>query len=117
MNFMNLKMNCNEYEYINCSGRKVLQYFPPDSLRIDLPFILTKSKMLTRKMPYMLLEKKVAGEYIAAVRMVDFHEKDGIISLEVQELLSDKTYTLSWNMEYIEDWWLWSLADLQTLTV
>lgn len=114
-NFVNLEMN--ENEYINCSGKKVLQYFPPDSLSIDLPFILTKSKMLTREMPYMLLEKKVAGEYIAAVRLVDFHEKDGIISLEVQELLSDKTYTLSWNMEYIGDWWLWSLADLHTLTV
>jgi len=107
-------MNVNEY--INCSGRKVLQYFQQDSLMIDLPFILTKSKMLTRKMPYMLLEKKVTGEYIAAIRLVDFYEKNGIIYLDVQELLTDRTYTLSWNMEYLGDWWLWSLADYETLT-
>jgi len=107
----------NEKSYINCSGRKVLQYFQPDSLMLDLPFILTQSKLLTRKMPYMLLEKKVVGEYIAAIRLVDFHEKEGIISLNVQELTNSKTYTLSWNMEYNGDWWLWSLADFETLHV
>lgn len=63
----------------------------------------------------MLLEKKVAGEYIAAIRLVDFHEKGGIISLDVQELLTDRTYTLSWNMEYAGEWWLWSLADYEYL--
>ncbi|NMC58522.1 MAG: hypothetical protein GYA51_03920 [Candidatus Methanofastidiosa archaeon] len=92
-----------------------MQYFPPDSLMIDLPFILTQSKMLTRKMPYMLLEKKVAGEYIAAVRLMDFHERDGIISLDVQELANNRTYSLSWNMEYTGDWWLWTLTDLENL--
>ncbi len=101
--------------YTNSSGRKILQYFPPDSLMIDLPFILTKNKMLTRKMPYILLEKKVVGEYIAAIRLVDFNDKDGIVLLELQELLSDKIYTLSWNMEYTGEWWLWSLADFQSI--
>mgnify|MGYP006916431081 CR=1 FL=1 len=101
--------------YTNSSGRKIMQYFPPDSLMIDLPFILTQSKMLTRKMPYMLLEKKVAGEYIAAVRLMDFHERDGIISLDVQELANNRTYSLSWNMEYTGDWWLWTLTDLENL--
>jgi len=71
--------------------------------------------MLTRKMPYILLEKKVVGEYIAAIRLVDFNDKDGIVSLDVQELLSDKIYTLSWNMEYTGEWWLWSLADFQSI--
>lgn len=106
-------MNLNES--INSSERKVLQYFPPDSLKIDLSFILTQNKILTRKMPYMLHEKKVAGDYIAAVRLVDFHEKDGIVSLDVQELANDRTFTLSWNVEYTGDWWLWSLADYQYL--
>ena len=105
-----------ENDYINCSGRKVLQYFPPDSLMIELPFILTKKKMLIRKMPYMLLEKKVVGDYTAAIRLIDFHEKDSIVFLDVQELLTNRTYTLSWNMEYTGDWWLWSLADFENLT-
>jgi len=88
----------NVTEYINCSGRKVMQYFQPDSLMIDLPFILTVRKILTCKMPYMLLEKKVMGNYTAAVRLVDFYEKDGIVFLDVQELTNNRTFTLSWNM-------------------
>ena len=102
-------------EYIDSSGRKVLQYFPPDSIIIDLPFILTQNKILTRNMPYMLLEKKVVGEYIAAIRLVDFHEKDCIVSLDVQELANNRTYKLAWNLEYSGDWWLWSLADYQSI--
>jgi len=101
--------------YTNSSGRKILHYFPPDSLMIDLPFILTQSKIMTRRMPYMLLEKKIAGDYIAAVRLIDFHEKDGIVSLDVQELANNRTYSLSWNMEYSGDWWLWTLTDLENL--
>ena len=63
----------------------------------------------------MLLEKKIAGDYIAAVRLIDFHEKDGIVSLDVQELANNRTYSLSWNMEYTGDWWLWTLTDLENL--
>lgn len=106
-------MNVNEY--INCSGKKVLQYFQPDSIIIDLPFILTKSKMLTRKMPYILLEKKVSGDHITAIRLLDFHENDNIIYLKVQELSSSEIFTLSWNIDYHGDFWLWTLADYQTL--
>jgi hypothetical protein len=106
----------NENDYISGSARKVLQNFPPDSIRIDLPFILTKSKMLTRNKPYILLEKKAAGEYIAAVRLMDFHEKNGIVSLDVKELANNRTYSLSWNLQYDGNIWLWSLADYETLT-
>jgi len=102
--------------YTNSSGRKILQYFQPDSLMIDLHFILTQNRMLTRNMPYMFLEKRVAGNYTAAVRLVDFYEKDGIVFLDVQELTNNRTFTLSWNMEYTGDWWLWSLADFENLT-
>jgi len=102
--------------YTNNSGRKVLQYFPPDSLMIDLPFILTKRKILTCKMPYLLLEKKVAGEYIVAIRLLSFYHKDGIVFLDVQELANNRTYSLSWNMEYDGKIWLWSLADYEILT-
>ena len=64
----------------------------------------------------MLLEKKIAGDYIAAVRLIDFHDKVGIVFLDVQELTNTSTFTLSWNMEYTGDWWLWSLADFENLT-
>ena len=63
-------------------------------------------------MPYMLLE----GSHITAIRLLNVRDADGIVYLNVQELLTDKTYTLTWNMEYDGDYWLWSLADFETLT-
>ena len=102
-------------EYINRTGRKIIQYHSPDSITIELPFILTQNKILTRRMPYMLLEKRTADNYIAAVRLVDYHVNEGIVSLDVQELANNRDFTLSWNLEYNGDWWLWSLADYESL--
>jgi len=44
-----------------------------------------------------------------------YHEKDGVISLSVQELESKKKYLLSANMDYDGDMWIWSIADYPTL--
>ena len=66
-------------------------------------------------MPYMKLEKLVAGNDIAAIRFLDFEDADGVINLNVQELETNKTYNLSWNMEYNGSYWLWALADFGTL--
>ena len=97
--------------YITSSGRKVLEYDPPDIIVLNLPFILTGSKKLTRNMPYMLLEGKPK-----AIRLLDFRDADGIVYLDVKELLSGSTYTMSWNMEFDTGYWIWSLADFETLT-
>jgi hypothetical protein len=72
--------------YINHYGRKVLEYVPPVSIMLDLPHILTRNKILTINMPYLKLEKRVAGNDIIAIRLIDFDDKDGIIFLYVQEL-------------------------------
>ena len=101
--------------YINSSGRKVLEYVPPVSIMLDLPHILTRYKILTINMPYLKLEKKVAGNDITAVRLIDFEDEDGIVTLYVQELKSKKTYYLSANMDYDGEMWFWSLADLDTI--
>lgn len=106
----------NQLNHTDGTGRIVLEYLPQDSLLLDLPFILTQDKILTRKMPYMLLEKRIAENYIAAVRLLDFHEKDSIVFLDVQELANNRTLTLSWNLEYTGDWWLWRQADYLYLT-
>jgi len=66
-------------------------------------------------MPYLLLEKKISGKHIAAIRLLDFHEEDGVVSLFVQELESKKEYFLSANMEYDGTMWLWTLADIHTI--
>ncbi len=38
----------NDLEYINNSGRRVLKFFQPDLLFVDLHFILTQNKILIR---------------------------------------------------------------------
>jgi len=102
--------------YINSSGRKVLEYVPPVSIMLDMPQILTRDKILSINMPYLKQEKKVAGNDIVAIRLIDFEDKDGIISLYVQELKSKKTYYLSANMDYDGEMWFWCLTDFYTLT-
>jgi len=102
-------------EYINSSGRKVIEYYPPDSIMVDLHFILTQNRILTRNMPYMFLEKRVIGNYVAAVRLIDFFHKDDIVTFKVQELASKKEFDLSSNMEYSGEFWMWCLADIQSL--
>jgi hypothetical protein len=101
--------------YINSSGKKVLEYLSPNSIVLDLPFIMTRSNLLTINMPYMKVEKFLADTHVAPIRLLNFEDADGFIYLNVQELLTNKTYTLTWNMELNNDYWLWSLADLPTI--
>ena len=102
--------------YFNSSGRRVLEYLSPDTIVLDLPFILTMGKRLTKGMPYMKLEKRTVGEDIAAIRLLSYQHYQGVIYLNVQDLQTSKCYNLSWNMEFDGDWWLFSLADFETLT-
>ena len=109
----NLKMN--KEPYINAEGHKVLEYISPDTITLDLPFILTTGKRLTKGMPYLKLEKKVVGEEIAAIRLLGFQDYQGIIYLNVQDIKTNRCYNLTWNMEIDDDWWFWSLADYNYL--
>ncbi len=100
--------------YTNSSGRNVLEYITPDTVVLDLDFIMTQSKRLTKGMPYLLLEKKVAGHDTAAIRLLNFQDYQGVIYLNVQDLKTKRRYNLSWNMEIDSDgWWFWSLADFE----
>ncbi len=54
-----------------------LEYFRPDIVRLDLPFIQTEDKMLVFGMPYL----KVEGEHIDAVCLLDIWDEDGYVSL------------------------------------
>jgi len=106
----------NNEPYINASGHQVIEYISPETIILDLPFIMTTDKRLTKGMPYLKVEKKVVGEEIAAIRLLNFQYYEGIIYLNVQDLKTNRCYNLSWNMEIDDDWWFWSLADIQTLT-
>ena len=78
---------------------------------LDRPFILTTDKTLITGMPYMLME----GNRTKAIRLLNIEIVQGIIYLMVQELESEKTFTLSWNLNYSGSYWLWSLADIPTI--
>jgi len=63
-------------------------------------------------MPYMILE----GCHSKAVRLLDVYDVNGYVYLSVQELLTAKNYSLSWNMDFDGGYWLWCIADFQTIT-
>ena len=110
---MAIKTNMvNLSQHTQNSSNTKLEYLPPNSIVLDLPFVLTLNKKLTINMPYLLLE----GNHSIAVRLLEVSDADAVVYLRVQELQSLKTYVLSWNLNYEGSYWLWSLADLSTLS-
>ena len=97
LTYWNLKMN--NKPYINAKGHKVLEYISHDSIILDLPFIMTTGKRLTKGMPYLKVEKKVFGEDVAAVRLLGFQDYQNVIYLNLQDLKTNRCYNISWNME------------------
>jgi len=107
----------NSQLYINGEGHKVLEYLSNDTIVIDLPFIMTQGKRLTKGMPYLQVEKKTIGEDIAAIRLLNYQDYQRVVYLNFQDLKTNRCYNLSHNMEIDSDgWWFWSLSDFQTLT-
>ena len=97
--------NCNE------SKRSVFEYILPDSIRLDLPFILTHDKKLTIGMPYLKLE----GHHTTAVKLLDGWFKDGFAYLKLKELNTGIVYTVSCKIHRESKFWLWSLASYDYL--
>jgi hypothetical protein len=95
----------------NESKQSVFEYILPDSIRLDLPFILTNDKQLTIGMPYMKLE----GHHTTAVRLIDAWEEEGFAYLKLQELKTGRNYTISCLLARKNGFWLWSLASLDYL--
>jgi len=102
--------------YINAAGHQVLEYLSPDTIILNTDFIMTSGKRLTKGMPYLKVEKKIIGEDIAAIRLLNFQDYAGVVYLNVQDLKTNKCYNLSWKMDIDDGWWFWSLADFDTLT-
>lgn len=101
----------NYVTYINRSGKTVLEYNTDGSYILNLPIILTQSKKLIKNMPYLLME----GNHIFAVKLLNVRHAYGTVYIEIKELRTDKIFTLSWDMNFEGDCWLWTLADLETL--
>lgn len=98
--------NGNEFSHL-----KKLEYFRPDIIRLNLPFILTEDKMLVLGMPYLMLE----GEHTDAIRLIDVWDNDGFVFLKIENMQSGKISTLSWSLGYDGNYILWSIASLEFL--
>ena len=114
LTYWNLKMS--NKPYINANRHKVLEYISPDTIILDLHFIMTTGKRLTKGMPYLKVEKQIIGEDIAAIRLLGFQDYEGMIYLNVQDIKTNRCYNLTWNMEIDDDWWFWSLSDMDSLS-
>ena len=98
------------------SGRKnVLEYIPPDSIMLDLPYILIDSKNLCIGKSYVILNKEVRGASRVAVKLLDFDNDEDIVYLIVQELLTNNTYTIPWYLNGEGDYWIWEMSDVEGL--
>ena len=102
--------------YINTTGKRVLEYESPDSIILHLHFILTESQRLQKSGLYMKLEKTSTTTQPSAIRLLDFQDYQSEIYLNVEELATKRCYNLSWNLNFDGHYWLWSLADYETLT-
>lgn len=78
---------------------------------LDRSFVLTQGKTLLTGSSYLYNE----GGHSVAVKLTKAWIEDDIIYLTLQELQSQKSFTVSWNLEYSGSYYLWTIADLQTL--
>lgn len=107
--------NFNNISYSGHTDTPVLQYLTRKSVCLNLPFILTENKILTIGMPYMKTEKWLADSKTEAVKLLEIYDYEGIVYLKVQSLTTLQVNTLSYNLNCQDGYWLWAIADYQTL--
>ncbi len=94
----------------------VLIYLSLEKVFLNLPFILTKGKILQVGLPYMKSEKFLADTKFEAVRLLDVWDFYGMVYVKLQSLTTLKIDILIWNLQCTSGSYLWSLADLFTIT-
>ena len=87
-----------------------------DIFTLDRSFILTTDKMLATGMTYLYNE----GNHSVAVRLIEvwngYDMEDEFVYLTLQELQTNRIFNVSWNLDYDGSYYLWTLADYETLT-
>lgn len=99
----------------NITFHKKLHHLTGQTYELDLPFILTKGKLLKIGMPYLYLEKLTAGNSIKAVRLIKIWEESDTVFLLIQDIVSQKKIVISFSLTYDGNFWLWSLTSLDML--
>lgn len=105
----------NKILYSGHTDTPVLQYLSRHTVRLNLPFILTENKILTIGMPYLKTENWLADSRTEAVKLLDIYDCEGIVYLNILSLNTLKINTLSYNLNCQSGYWLWAIADYQTL--
>lgn len=92
-----------------------LKYDRRDTFILDRPFIFTQGKTLVKGMPYLYNEVN----HSIAVRLLDvrldYVEQDEFVNLSLQVLQTNRCFKVAWNLDYEGDYYLWSLADLESI--
>ena len=99
----------------NTTFRKKLHQLTSQTYELDLPFILTKGKLLKIGMPYLYLEKLTGGNSIKAVRLIKIWEESDEVFILLQDIVTQKRFVISFSLIYNGDFWIWSLASLGNL--
>jgi hypothetical protein len=105
----------NKSQHTPDMTKNVLEYLLPNSVILKLPFIMTNAQRLTLHMPYLLLDRSGAGMHLKPVRLLEIEVVNRMLKLNVQDLQTSKTFSLSWNLDYHGGYWLWAITDLYTL--
>lgn len=93
------------------SGLRKLEYFRPNIVRLNLPFILTENKMLVLNMVYLKLE----GHHVDAILLLYVWDEDGYVFLKIENIKTGNTNIISWFLGYNGDFWLWGIVDFKKL--
>jgi hypothetical protein len=104
-----------QVKYLANSGSStnhILKYLNPETMWLNLPFIMTLGKTLKLGIPYLKTENWLADSKTEAIWLLDVWDADGIVYIKIQSLATLEIDTLSWNLEYSGGYWLWSLASL-----
>jgi len=99
----------------NNTIRKKLHQLTSQTYELNLPFILTKGKVLKIGMPYLYLEKLTGENSIKAVRLLKIWEESNAVFLLIQDIVTRKKIVISFSLTYDGNFWLWSLTSLDLL--
>jgi hypothetical protein len=75
---------------------------------------LTRDKKLKIGYPYLKIENWLT-DLPTGIRLLDVWDEGNIVYLKIQDLKTHRVYNLSHNLDYSGEFWLWSLADLDSL--
>ena len=104
----------DESEYFsntNNPNEQIFRYLSEDCVFLNMPFILTTDKKLKVGLPYL----KIEGRHYDPVHLIKIWEENNIFHLKIQDLNTNETFVISHNMEYPDNYGLWSIADFDYL--